>query len=135
MTRIVKDKINIIHTEFVGVVKMLNFTFYELTVVKTEIVILFLCLFNYNYALQKNDFTKVCQFFTCKCIFGVGYALQLRGHILQEGGWDTGVGRSSSNYSNIWNHIEKPLARLKFSKKSFWWIHFNGKYIQLLLIK
>jgi hypothetical protein len=80
---------------------MINFTFYELTVVKTEIVILFLCLFNYNNALQKNDFTKVCQFFASKCIFGVGYALQLQGCILRGVGWDTGVGRSSSKPPTI----------------------------------
>jgi hypothetical protein len=35
-------------------------------------------------------------FYTCRCIFGGGYAAWLHRHILQEGGWDTGVGKPSS---------------------------------------
>ncbi len=49
-------------------------------------------------------------FYTCKCIFERGYNAQLRRCIPQEGGWDRGVGRSSSIKPNSTILIENFLA-------------------------
>ncbi len=58
------------------------------------------------------------------------YIAQLHRHIPQEGGWDIGAGRSSSNQPNSRILIETPClakpSRKKWQKESLW-IHFNGK--------
>ncbi len=52
--------------------------------------------FGHGNRKSKPAFTILLFSYTCKCIFGDGYATLLSGHVAQEGGWDTGVGRSSS---------------------------------------
>jgi hypothetical protein len=50
----VQSMVSTTESEFVGLVKMLNFAFYELTVAKCEFVKLFLC-----FLFIKSEFTEV----------------------------------------------------------------------------
>ncbi len=65
----VQSMVSTIDSEFVGLVKMLNFALNELPVTKCEFVQLFLC-----FLFIKSDFTEVFSFLhTCKHIFGSEY--------------------------------------------------------------
>jgi hypothetical protein len=64
--------------------------------------------------------------------------MSLHGHVSQEGGWDTGAGISSSNWSNRKILIENPQgskADQKILEKSeFGESALTEKYTQLLFI-
>jgi hypothetical protein len=123
---------------------MLNFTFNELTVVKTEIVIVFLCLFNYNYALQKNDFTKSLPIFYLLMYFwGLVMPCSCKGTFYRkEGGIQVLAGLAPS--LQLFKHLElywEPPGQAKIQQKVIlvdslqWKIHsttFNQMILALI---
>ncbi len=82
---------------------------------------------------------NVANFLTLANVFLGGYAMQLHGCILREGGWDTGVGRSRAPSSQtVGNLLRKPRPakrQEKLAKIEFRDFTSTDKYTQLLLIK
>ncbi len=62
------------------------------------------------FFIIKSNFTDFANFLCLQMYFGGAYTVWLRGRIPWEGGWDTGVGRSSSIHLNIVILNENPRA-------------------------
>jgi hypothetical protein len=94
---------------------MSNFIFDKLTVAKSECVKLFLW---FLFFIKKNSLNFAI-FLHLQTYFWGGYAAQLWLHVLWEGGWDTGVGRSSYVYPSSTILNGNPwLARKHWQKLS-----------------
>jgi hypothetical protein len=81
-------KLGFVDTEFVRLMKMSKFMLMNLLLPKVSSAKLILSFFT------KKLFQRI--YHSCKLIFVDGYTMWLRGHVPWEGGWDTGVCRSSS---------------------------------------